>query len=63
METVRQLRSRGTPAYYTMDAGPHVKVLTEPANAERVAEALGATVGVERVVVCSPGADAKLEAE
>jgi diphosphomevalonate decarboxylase len=63
MDTVRSLRARGTPAFYTMDAGPHVKVLTEPANAARVAEALTRTAGVERVVVCSPGPDAKLEAE
>jgi hypothetical protein len=38
-------------------------VLTEPEDAESVAEALRATAGVERVVVCSPGPDAKLEAE
>jgi diphosphomevalonate decarboxylase len=63
MDTVRRLRSHGTQAFYTMDAGPHVKVLAEPENAERVAEALRATAGVERVVVCSPGPDAKLEAE
>ena len=63
MDTVRSLRSRGTRAFYTMDAGPHVKVLCEPENAERVAEALRATTGVERVVVCAPGPDATLEAE
>jgi diphosphomevalonate decarboxylase len=63
IETVRALRSRGTAAFFTMDAGPHVKVLTEPASAENVALALRATPGVERVVVCTPGPDARLEAE
>jgi mevalonate pyrophosphate decarboxylase len=46
-----------------MDAGPHVKVLAEPTNAENVAAALRATPGVERVVVCTPGPDARLETE
>jgi diphosphomevalonate decarboxylase len=63
METVRELRSRGTLAFYTMDAGPHVKVLTQPGDVDRVAEALRETPGVERVVVCEPGPDAMIEAE
>jgi diphosphomevalonate decarboxylase len=62
MQAVRDLRSRGTLAFYTMDAGPHVKVLTASEHAEVVAAALRATPGVERVVVCSPGPDATLEA-
>jgi diphosphomevalonate decarboxylase len=63
MQAVRELRSRGTLAFHTMDAGPHVKVLTAPDDAERVAAALRAVPGVERVVVCSPGPDAALEVE
>ena len=63
MQAVRDLRSRGTLAFFTMDAGPHVKVLTAPNDAALVAEALRATPGVERVVVCAPGPDARLEAE
>jgi diphosphomevalonate decarboxylase len=63
METVVALRARGTPAFFTMDAGPHVKVLTDPASVETVAAALRSTAGVERVVVCTPGPDARLEAE
>ncbi|HEX6277973.1 MAG TPA: diphosphomevalonate decarboxylase [Polyangiaceae bacterium] len=63
MQAVRELRSRGTLAFHTMDAGPHVKVLTAPENAELVAGALRAVPGVERVVVCSPGPDATLEVE
>jgi diphosphomevalonate decarboxylase len=63
MQTVRGLRAGGTPAFFTMDAGPHVKVLTEPQSAERVAAALRATSGVERVIVSSAGPDARLEDE
>jgi diphosphomevalonate decarboxylase len=63
METVRALRARGTPAFFTMDAGPHVKVLTEPASAESVAAKLRATPGVERVVTSAAGPDVRIEAE
>jgi diphosphomevalonate decarboxylase len=61
MERVRALRKSGTLAFYTMDAGPHVKVLCAPADAERVAGALGAVEGVERVLVSSAGPGAHLE--
>jgi diphosphomevalonate decarboxylase len=63
MDTVRALRARSVAAFYTMDAGPHVKVLTSVDDAERVASALRETPGVERVVVCAPGPGATLEAE
>ena len=62
MESVRALRARGTPAFFTMDAGPHVKVLTEPEAAESVASALRSTPGVERVVVSGSGPYVRLEA-
>jgi diphosphomevalonate decarboxylase len=61
MERVRALRAAGTAAYYTMDAGPHVKVLCEPAQAEGVAAALAAVEGVERVLVSGPGPAAYVE--
>jgi diphosphomevalonate decarboxylase len=60
MERVRALRQSGTPAFYTMDAGPHVKVLTAPADATSVAAALFDVPGVGRVIRCAPGPDAHL---
>ena len=61
MERVRALRAEGVPAFYTMDAGPHVKVLCEAASADAVASALGAVEGVERVIVSGAGPAAHLE--
>jgi diphosphomevalonate decarboxylase len=58
MERVRELRRAGTPAFYTMDAGPHVKVLCETPRADSVADALRAVEGVERVIISGPGPDA-----
>lgn len=60
METVRALRSRGVLAYYTMDAGPHVKVLTTKEHAREVATALARIDGVSRVIESAPGPKAEL---
>ena len=61
MEKVREVRAGGIPAYFTMDAGPHVKVVTAPGNAEKVATELGACPGVLQVIRCGAGGDASVE--
>jgi diphosphomevalonate decarboxylase len=58
IETVKALRARGTAAFFTIDAGPHVKVLCAYADAPAVADALLRTPGVLRTVVASPGVGA-----
>ena len=55
LETVRALRRRGVSAWATMDAGPHVKVLTASKDARRVRDALESTNGVLRTLVARPG--------
>ncbi len=60
MNTVLELRAQKVAAYFTIDAGPHVKVLCAAADAARVAEALAATPGVQRTVVASPGPGARV---
>jgi diphosphomevalonate decarboxylase len=57
---VRELRGQGIAAYITMDAGPHVKVLTRPELAQHVEMALLAVPGVHRVIACEAGPDAYL---
>ncbi len=52
---VRALRGQGTGCWATMDAGPHVKVLCAPADADVVASALSGVAGVVGVDVCAPG--------
>ena len=63
METVHQLRSRGVNAYFTIDAGPHVKVLCEAASVPAVEAALAATPGVLRTIATSPGPAARILSE
>jgi diphosphomevalonate decarboxylase len=60
LRTVRCLRDGGVPAYATIDAGPHVKVLARPADAQRVRAALEATAGILRVVEGRVGQGARL---
>ncbi len=58
LDCVVQLRLDGISAYATMDAGPNVKVLCHPNDADRVADALRIAGSDVRIVVarCGPGA-------
>jgi diphosphomevalonate decarboxylase len=60
METVRSLRESGIGAYFTIDAGPHVKVLCQATDVPRIEAALRATPGVLRTIVGSPGRGARV---
>jgi diphosphomevalonate decarboxylase len=60
MSCVRQLRQQGTFAYFTMDAGPHVKVLTHAQQSENVQRALSAVPGVRQVIPSGVGGAACL---
>ena len=60
MATVADLRARGLATYFTMDAGPHVKVLCAYTDAPTVDEALLRTPGVLRTVVAAPGRGARV---
>jgi diphosphomevalonate decarboxylase len=60
VKRIRALREQSVLAFYTMDAGPHVKVLALTADAERVASALGEVPGVLGVIRAAPGPDARL---
>jgi diphosphomevalonate decarboxylase len=54
------LRSEGVRGYVTIDAGPQVKVLCEPGDAARIADALREVPGVDRVLTCAPGGGAEV---
>ncbi len=50
LEAIRALRGRGIGAWSTLDAGPNVHVICEPADALAVNEALAALPGVTEVI-------------
>jgi diphosphomevalonate decarboxylase len=60
LAAVRALRASGVPAYATVDAGPHVKVLLQPHDAARACEALARVPGVLRVIEAHPGQGARI---
>ena len=55
MRTVRGLRDHGAACWFTIDAGPHVKVLCAPPDAEAVENALAGVAGVTRTFMARPG--------
>lgn len=60
METVRALRDDGVPVFFTIDAGPQVKAVCEPAAADAVDAALSSTPGVLRTLRTPLGTGAHL---
>ena len=61
VQAVEDLRRSGVGAWYTMDAGPNVKVLCESKDAPTVARALA--LNCDRVETLRVGADAWVEPE
>lgn len=55
MQTVQQLRKEQIPAYFTIDAGPNVKVLYLPENEQTVLKTLREVEGVTDVIVSKVG--------
>jgi diphosphomevalonate decarboxylase len=60
IQEVRALRARGTPAFFTIDAGPHVKVLTTPEHEASVTQLLEQIPGVKRTIATRPGEGARV---
>jgi diphosphomevalonate decarboxylase len=63
IQAVLALRAGGTPAYFTIDAGPHVKVLVNSEAAPAVAAALAKVPGVQNTIVAAPGPAAQVVEE
>jgi diphosphomevalonate decarboxylase len=57
---VRELRAQGRAAWATMDAGPHVKVLTTADDANAIAQALIAIDGVTSTLISAAGGPAEI---
>jgi len=56
MQTVQEMREKGIPAFFTIDAGPNVKVLYLPENEKNVEKTLREIPGVSDVILSKPGA-------
>jgi diphosphomevalonate decarboxylase len=60
LAAVRALRSAGRTAWATMDAGPHVKVLTDATDVDAVAVAMRAVPGVTALTIAASGGRAEI---
>jgi diphosphomevalonate decarboxylase len=60
LHAVRGWRRQGIPVFFTIDAGPHVKVFTPAAHAEQVDALLRTVPGVLRTLVTHPATGATL---
>ena len=60
LESVRELQAGGVAAFFTIDAGPQVKVICLPGDQPRVVDALSNTGGVDNVLTSGIGAGAAL---
>lgn len=55
MQEVQALRERGIEAYFTIDAGPNVKVVCQPEDEQKIHEALNALSVVHEIHHCRVG--------
>jgi len=60
MQTMRQLQAEGCQVFFTIDAGPQVKAVCLPEDAEVVRKALSETPGVQEIMVSGLGPAARL---
>jgi diphosphomevalonate decarboxylase len=60
LRAVVRMRADGLPAWFTCDAGPHIKALTDAAHADEVARRLAEVPGVLETHVCAPGQAAEV---
>ncbi|MRN07659.1 diphosphomevalonate decarboxylase [Lactobacillus sp. 0.1XD8-4] len=60
IKAVEDLRSHGINCYYTMDAGPNVKVIYDRANRDKIVTRLADIIGHNRLVVSQPGPGIKI---
>jgi len=58
IDRVHGLRGEGLQAYFTIDAGPQVKVICPRPERDAVADALERVAGVRRVLLSEPGSGA-----
>lgn len=59
IHNIHKLRSAGIYAYFTIDAGPNVKVLCLPKDEKIVYESLLSLTDVQEIIICHPGSGIK----
>lgn len=60
INAVKDLRAGGINCYYTMDAGPNVKIIYDHKDREAITTALSSVISRDRLVVSQPGPGIKI---
>ncbi len=60
MNRVFELREEGLECYFTMDAGPQVKILCLNSNLQRIQKEIGTIRTIKDQIICHPGIGARL---
>jgi diphosphomevalonate decarboxylase len=60
MKEVLKLREEGTECYFTMDAGPQVKILCQKKDLETIKSRVTKLDLVKDIMICHPGREARL---
>jgi diphosphomevalonate decarboxylase len=60
IHAIHRMREGGIPVYFTIDAGPNVKVLCLEKHEKEVNKRLQELEGVIKTIICKPGEEAKL---
>jgi diphosphomevalonate decarboxylase len=60
LQTVRRLQGKGCQVFFTIDAGPQIKAVCVPEDAETVRRALAETPGVQKIMMSGLGSAARL---
>ena len=61
MNAVQLWREEGLEAYFTMDAGPNVKVMCLQKNEKEISKRFQELSGIKKTISCRPGDGAKIE--
>jgi diphosphomevalonate decarboxylase len=60
MKEVIRMREKGTECYFTMDAGPQVKILCQQKDLDEIKTTLLAKSAVKDIIICHPGKEARI---
>jgi diphosphomevalonate decarboxylase len=60
VQRIKILQAQGRDVFYTIDAGPQVKIICKPDLTEEVAFEINKIPGIESIVKCGLGQGAKL---
>jgi len=60
LQTIRRLQGEGCNVFFTIDAGPQVKAVCLPSEADRVRQALAETSGVQAIMTSGLGPAARV---